>query len=235
VATLYAGTSGYAYPAWKPGFYPGDVPASRFLRYYAGRLNCVEINYTFRHMPSRKTLASWAAATSPGFAFALKAHQSITHRNRLKEGAREPLDYFLGTLAPLRDAGRLGPVLLQLPPNLKLDVVRLERFLGMLPGDARFAFEFREPSWFREQVYDLLREHNVALCVSEAEALATPDVVTADFAYYRLRRPPYDELALARYRRRSEQLTADGRDVYVLFKHEEDAAGPLEAERLLAA
>ena len=130
MATLYAGTSGYAYPAWKPGFYPEDVPATRFLQHYASRLNCVEINYTFRHMPSEKTVTSWVAATPPGFMFVLKAHQAITHRNRLKEGAREPLEYFLGTLAPLRDAGRLGPVLLQLPPNLKLDLERLERFLG---------------------------------------------------------------------------------------------------------
>ena len=158
MATLYAGTSGYAYPAWKPGFYPEDVPATRFLQHYASRLNCVEINYTFRHMPSEKTLTSWVAATPPGFTFVLKAHQAITHRHRLKEGAREPLEYFLGTLAPLRDAGRLGPVLLQLPPNLKLDRDRLERFLGLLPRDIRFAFEFREPSWFREDVYALLRE-----------------------------------------------------------------------------
>ena len=167
--------------------------------------------------------------------FVLKAHQAITHRNRLKEGAREPLEYFLGTLAPLRDAGRLGPVLLQLPPNLKLDLDRLERFLDLLPRDVRFAFEFREPSWFREDVYALLREHNASLCVAEAENLVVPDVVTADFAYYRLRKPPYDELALARLRRRSEELTGGGRDVYVLFKHEEDAGGALEAERLLAA
>jgi uncharacterized protein YecE (DUF72 family) len=235
LATLYAGTSGYAYPAWKPRFYPEDVPATRFLVHYSGRLNCVEINYTFRHMPSEKTLAAWVAATPPGFAFAIKAHQAVTHRSRLKESAREPLEYFLGTLAPLRDAGRLGPVLLQVPPNLKLDLERLERFLGLLPGGLRFAFEFRDPSWFREEVYALLRERNVSLCVAEAESLATPDVVTADFVYYRLRKPPYDELALARLRRRSDELTSGGRDVYVLFKHEDDAGGALEAEQLLAA
>jgi uncharacterized protein YecE (DUF72 family) len=126
-------------------------------------------------------------------------------------------------------------VLLQLPPNLKLDLDRLERFLGLLPRDVRFAFEFREPSWFSEEVYALLREHNASLCVAEAENLVVPDVVTADFAYYRLRKPPYDELALARLRRRSGELTGGGRDVYVLFKHEDDAGGALEAERLLVA
>lgn len=235
VASLYAGTSGYAYPAWKPGFYPGDLSASHFLEHYARRLTCVEINYTFRHMPSQKTLASWVTATPPGFVFALKAHQRITHTYRLKEGARDSLEYFLGTLRPLRDAGRLGPVLLQLPPNLRLDRERLAAFLELLPRDTRFSFEFRDASWFTEEVYDLLRAHNASLCVAEAENLVVPDVTTADFAYYRLRKPPYDDLAIRRLRRRADRLVAEGRDVFVLFKHEEDPGGALEAERLLAA
>jgi uncharacterized protein YecE (DUF72 family) len=235
MAGLYAGTSGYAYPAWKPGFYPADLPAARFLEHYASRLTCVEINYTFRRTPAQKTLEAWVAATPPGFMFAVKAHQRVTHSHRLKEGAHESMEFFLSALAPLRDAGRLGPVLLQLPPNLRLDRDRLARFLDWLPRDTRFAFEFREASWFTEEVYDLLRAHDAALCVADAEQLAAPDVVTASFAYYRLRRPPYDEPALRRWRRRSEELRAAGRDVYILFKHEEDAGGALEAERLLAA
>ncbi|HEY5169880.1 MAG TPA: DUF72 domain-containing protein, partial [Thermoleophilia bacterium] len=206
MATLYAGTSGYAYPAWKPDFYPDDLPATRFLRHYAGRLNCVEINYTFRHMPSEKTVASWIESTPPGFLFAIKAHQAITHANRLKEGAREPTAYFLEKLEPLRDAGRLGPVLLQLPPNLKLDLERLAGFLEVLPRDWRFTFEFRNPSWFVDEVYALLREHGASLCVAESDELVVPDVVTAGFVYYRLRKPPYDELALARLRRRAREL-----------------------------
>jgi uncharacterized protein YecE (DUF72 family) len=234
MATLYAGTSGYAYSTWKPDFYPEDLPATRFLRHYAGRLNCVEINYTFRHMPSEKTVTSWIETTPPGFLFAVKAHQTITHKNRLKEGAREPLEFFLGTLAPLREAGRLGPVLLQLPPNLKVDLERLAGFLDVLPRDLRFAFEFRDASWFREEVYELLREHGASLCVAESAELVVPDVVTAGFVYFRMRRPPYDELALARLRRRAGELVDGGRDVYVLFKHEEGAGGALEAERLLA-
>ncbi len=235
MARLYAGTSGYAYPAWKPVFYPEGLPASRFLEHYASRLTCVEINYTFRHTPAKKTLDAWVAATPPGFVFAMKAHQRVTHTHRLKEGAREPMEFFLGALAPLREAGRLGPVLLQLPPNLRLDLARLARFLEWLPGDTRFAFEFRDASWFTEEVYDLLRAHDAALCVAEAENLTVPDVPTASFAYYRLRKPPYDELALRRLRRRSDALLAGGRDVYLVFKHEEDAGGALEAERVLAA
>ncbi|HTX67739.1 MAG TPA: DUF72 domain-containing protein [Thermoleophilia bacterium] len=235
MAKLYAGTSGYAYPTWKPGFYPEDLPSSRFLQHYAGRLTCVEINYTFRHMPSEKTAAAWAAATPPGFAFALKMHQRVTHANRLKEGARDSLDYFVRALGPLRDAGRLGPVLVQVPPNLRADPDRLARFLDWLPGDLRFAFEFREASWFTEEVYDLLRAHDAALCVADSESLTVPDVVTAGFAYYRHRLPQYDELALRRMRGRADELITEGRDVYVLFKHEDDPGGALEAERLLAA
>lgn len=235
MATLYAGTSGFAYPAWKPEFYPEKLPAARFLEHYAGRLNCVEINYTFRHMPSAKTVAAWVASTPPGFAFAVKAHQSITHVKRLKEEAREPAEFFLSTLRPLHEAGRLGPVLLQLPPNLKLDLPRLERFFEVLPGDVRFAVEFRHASWFVPEVYELLSRRNAALCVAESETLTVPDVVTADFVYYRLRKPDYDEAAIARLRRRSRELLGDGRDVYLLFKHEEDAGGAVDAERMLAA
>jgi uncharacterized protein YecE (DUF72 family) len=235
VATLYAGTSGYAYPTWKPDFYPEDLPSTRFLRHYAGRLNCVEVNYTFRHMPSEKTVTSWIESTPPGFLFAVKAHQTITHANRLKEGAREPTEYFLDKLRPLQEAGRLGPVLLQLPPNLKLDLDRLTRFLELLPRDLRFTFEFRNTSWFASEVYDVLRRYGASLCVAESDELVVPDVVTAGFAYYRLRKPPYDELALTRLRRRAGELLDGGRDVYLVFKHEEDAGGALEAERLLAA
>jgi uncharacterized protein YecE (DUF72 family) len=235
MARLYAGTSGYAYPAWKPVFYPADLPASRFLQHYATRLTCVEINYTFHHMPSLRTLESWVRATPPGFQFALKAHRRITHTHRLGEGARESLEFFLGTLGPLREAGRLGPVLVQLPPSLRADLGRLARFLDLLPPEVRFAFEFRDASWFTEEVYDLLRAHGASLCVADAEALAVPDVVTADHAYYRLRRPGYDDLALRRLRRRADVLVAEGRDVFLMFKHEEDAGGAFDAERLLAA
>jgi len=158
----------------------------------------------------------------------------VTHVHRLKESGREPLEYFLGTLAPLKEAGRLGPVLLQLPPTLKADAGRLRGFLGLLPRDVRFAVEFRDRSWFSDEVFELLGEHGAALCVAESEELATPDVVTAGFAYYRLRKPPYDGPALARLRRRADELVAGGRDVFLVFKHEDDAGGALEAERVLA-
>ncbi len=233
MATLFTGTSGFAYPAWKPGFYPEGLPASRFLEHYAGRLNCVEINYTFRRMPSAAMLAKWVAATPPGFRFAVKAHQKITHFERLRDSGSTTA-FFLESLAPLRDAGRLGPVLFQLPPNLKLDLERLAGYLSLLPGDVRYAFEFRDPSWFTDEVYSLLRGRDVALCVAESETLTVPDVITAGFVYYRLRKPEYGAADLERFAARARgQLTA-GHDVYVVFKHEDDPGGALDAERVLA-
>jgi uncharacterized protein YecE (DUF72 family) len=234
MATLFAGTSGFAYPAWKPRFYPADLPAARFLEYYAGRLNCVEINYTFRHLPSASTLAAWVRATPPGFLFAVKAHQRITHMLRLR-GAEQITADFLKALDPLREAGRLGPVLFQLPPNLKSDPERLAAYLALLPADLRFAFEFRHTSWFTDDTYELLRRRGVALCVAESEKLAVPDVVTADFAYYRMRKPAYSEAEIAGMANRARELLADERDLFLMFKHEEDAGGAEEAERLLRA
>jgi uncharacterized protein YecE (DUF72 family) len=234
VSTLYAGTSGFAYPSWKPAFYPARLPAAKFLEHYALRLNCVEINYTFRRTPSAATLEAWVAATPPGFAFAIKAHQRITHVARLKD-AQEPTEYFIRSLEPLRVARRLGPVLFQLPPYLKLDVDRLAAFLPLLPGGLRCAFEFRHPSWFADDVYALLRERNISLCVAESETLEVPYVVTADYVYFRLRKPRYDEADIERFAARSRDLLAAGCDAYWMFKHEADPGGALEAEELLAA
>jgi uncharacterized protein YecE (DUF72 family) len=232
MATLFAGTSGFAFPAWKPGFYPEKVPARQFLQYYAGRLNCVEINYTFRRTPSASTLDAWVRTTPPGFAFAVKAHQRITHLRRLRD-IEEPVEFFLRSLEPLRSAGRLGPVLFQLPPNLKLDLERLAGLLRLLPADLRAAVEFRHESWFTDDTYALLREHNVSLCLAESEKLRVPEVVTADFVYRRLRGPAYGEDDLQRFAAGARKELAAGRDVYLLLKHEDDAGGALQAERLL--
>jgi len=232
MATLFAGTSGFAYPAWKPGFYPPGLPQAKFLQHYATRLNSVEINYTFRHMPSASTLESWVNATPDGFAFAIKAHQRITHLLRL-QGAEEATADFLKALDPLRITGRLGPVLFQLPPFLKYDPERLAGFLAILPPGIRTAFEFRDRSWLADDIYDILRRHNVSLCVAESEKLEVPEVITADFVYYRLRKPDYTAAETEAYAARCRELLATGRDLYVMFKHEEDHTGALRAEQLL--
>jgi uncharacterized protein YecE (DUF72 family) len=231
MATLFAGTSGFAYPAWKPGFYPEKLPQAKFLEHYATRLNAVEINYTFRRMPSASTLEAWVKASPEGFVFALKAHQRITHIQRLKN-SEQSTEIFLKAIDPLRSARRLGPVLFQLPPNLKCDPGLLAAYLELLPADLRFAFEFRHTSWLVEEVYRLLQARNVSLCVAESEKLEIPEVITADFVYFRLRKPDYTDADIEAIAARARDLLAGGRDLYLMFKHEDDPSGALHAERL---
>ena len=232
MATLYAGTSGFAYPAWKPAFYPAKLPTKQFLNHYAGRLNCVEVNYTFRRLPSATTLQNWVEATPPGFVFAVKANMRITHILRLKN-AGEATELFFRMIDPLRTSRRLGPVLFQLPPAMKCDVALLSAYLELLPEGLRYAFEFRHASWLVDEVYDVLRTRNISLCVAESEKLEVPEVITADFVYYRLRKPDYTEGDIDAFASRSKELLATGRDLYLMFKHEETPEGALNAELVL--
>src|ERR1017187_3524395 len=232
MATLFPGTSAFANPAWKPGFYPAKLSANQFLKHYAQRLNCVEINYTFRRLPTASTLQSWVEATPPGFVFAVKANQRITHILRLKN-AGEATELFLKMIDPLRTSRRLGPILFQLPPHLKCDVDLLRGYLELLPPGMRYAFEFRHVSWLADPVYEVVRERHVSLCVAESEKLEVPEVITADFVYYRLRKPEYTEADVDAMAARSKGLLATGRDLYLMFKHEESPEGGLNAERLL--
>ncbi|MBZ5725422.1 MAG: DUF72 domain-containing protein [Acidobacteriia bacterium] len=232
MATLYAGTSGFAYPAWKPGFYPAKLPAKQFLKHYAARLNCVEINYTFRRLPSASTLESWVAATPAGFVFAVKANMRITHILRLKNAA-EATELFLRMIDPLRTSRHLGPILFQLPPAMKCDAALLRSYLELLPEGMRYAFEFRHASWLVDEVYEELRRRNVSLCVAESEKLEVPEVLTADFVYYRLRKPEYTEADVDAFAARAKELLATGRDLYLMFKHEESPDGAINAELLL--
>jgi uncharacterized protein YecE (DUF72 family) len=230
---LYAGTSGWAYPQWKPDFYPAKLAAAKFLGYYSSRLNSVELNYTFRRFPTEKLLTGWIASTPADFKFAVKAHQTITHIKRLKE-CEEPAARFLASLGSLREAGKLGPVLFQLPPFLRCDLPRLKDFLTALPRDARVAFEFRHDSWFSDEVFGVLRDANAALCEAESEKLQTPNVQTADFAYLRLRKQGYSTQERAELAQKIAELTRKG-DVFTYFKHEDTPEGALYAEGLLAA
>jgi len=229
---LFAGTSGFAYPSWKPGFYPKDLPARKFLEHYASRLNSVEINYTFRRMPAASTLENWAAATPAGFLFSLKGHMRITHILRLRN-ASQATEIFLRSIDPLRSARRLGTVLFQLPPQLKSDRALLADFLDLLPPDIRFAFEFRHASWLNPEVYALLEKRNISLCLAESEKLEIPQVITADFVYFRLRKPEYTREDLQAIETKARELLATGRDLFVFFKHEDTPAGAIQAEQLL--
>jgi uncharacterized protein YecE (DUF72 family) len=232
MATLYAGTSGFAYAAWKPAFYPPKLPANQFLKSYAERLNCVEINYTFRRLPSAATLEGWVKQTPAGFVFAVKANMRITHILRLKN-AEQATEVFLKAIDPLRTSRRLGPILFQLPPQLKCDLDLLRDYLMLLPNDLRYAFEFRHVSWLVDDVYQELRSRNMALCVAESEKLEVPEVITADFVYYRLRKPDYTDQDVTGFAERAKELLATGRDLYLMFKHEETPEGALHAARVI--
>jgi uncharacterized protein YecE (DUF72 family) len=231
VEKIYVGTSGWAYPSWKPDFYPPKTAAAKFLSYYASQLNCVEVNYTFRARAAAKTLQNWCDATPESFRFAAKAHQRITHIKRLKDVQADVADFY-GSLQPLLDAGKLGPMLFQLPPNLKADPDRLRTFLQWLPKDAAAAIEFRNDSWFSDAVFSLMREHNVALCIAESDDLEVPEVQTASFAYYRFRKSGYSDTT---FRQVAEKLTsaAEQRTIYAFLKHEEGPENALSARRLL--
>lgn len=231
MATLFSGTSGFAYPAWKPGFYPEKLPAKKFLAHYATRLNAVEANYTFRRLPSAAVLERWVAETPPHFRFAVKAHQRITHIDRL--AVSDFTSVFFRAIDPLRVTGRLGPVLVQLPPNLAVDTAKLAAFLAAAPTDISLAFEFRNKSWFHEETYGLLTQHGAALCLAESEKIVVPERLTAPFVYFRLRKEDYTLQERAEIRAKVRTLVSDGRDVYAFFKHEESPAGALYAEGLL--
>ena len=233
-AQLYCGTSGFAYPSWKPGFYPEKLPAGKYLAHYGTRLNAVEANYTYRRIASAVTFEKWIAATPPSFLFLPKAHMKITHSLKLAD-AEDFTRYFLESLEPLRLANRLGPILFQLPPSLKADRERLAAFVRLLPKTLEAAFEFRNATWFDESIYAVLRDHNVALCLAENENMETPHVLTAGFVYLRLRKPDYSASELSVIDKRIEQYLTNGYLTYAIFKHEDTPAGALNAEKLLAS
>ncbi len=227
---LYVGTSGWAYTIWKPDFYPEGVASKNFLKYYATQLNTVEVNYTFRRSLTEKAATGWMADVGPNFRFALKANQYITHIRRL-QNVEEAIQRFLPTLQPL--ASQLGPVLFQLPPTAKADIAVLRDFLALLPRTFKAAFEFRHESWFADDIYQTLHDHNATLCVAETEKLSTPEIRTASYIYFRFRQPSYSADELKKLEERIDRCVADGLETYAFFKHEEDPRSPHNAVGLL--
>ena len=220
---IWVGTSGYNYPEWKGSFYPDTLPAAKMLPYYAERFPTVEINYTFYRMPNEKLLTGWTAQTPSPYKLTLKAPRRITHDSRLKN-CGELVRGFCQVAGTLGD--KLGALLFQLPPNLKLDLALFDTFLADLPPKAPAAFEFRNPSWFDEAVYERLRARGCALCIADSEKLSTPQQVTADFAYFRLRDEGYSTDAIKAWGDRIHAATTGCREVYVYFKHEDEGKGP---------
>ncbi len=225
---LRTGTSGFAYKEWKGNFYPQDLPNTKMLDFYSSTFDSVEINNTFYRLPKQEVLEKWRSEVPDDFSFVLKASRRITHFKRLKDEASEPLTYMAETaMAGL--GANLGPILFQLPPNFKKDLERLQGFLRMIPHSLRTAFEFRNPTWFEDDVYDVLREAGAALVLADTEEDEAPLVATADFGYARLRRPDYDEAALAGWAKAFKSQPWS--EAFVFFKHEDDGAGPAMAKQ----
>ena len=234
---VFAGTSGWAYPTWTPEFYPEGLAAKKILHYYASQLNSVEVNYTFRTLPSAKILEGWLDATPEGFRFSFKAPQRITHFKRLRE-CEDDVAQFVSVLNPVREAGKSGLLLFQLPPNFKADSERLQQFLAAPAlqgsGSPPIAFEFRHESWFIPEIERVLHDHNAALCIAESDDLVTPEMHPATtHTSFRLRRNGgYTPEELAEFARRFVALSAK-RDVYVYFKHEDEPSGALNGVAFL--
>lgn len=224
----HIGTSGFSYKEWKGHFYPEKLPAAKMLHFYAERLSAVEINSTFYRVPSVAQLEKWAIDVPEHFKFIFKAPRQITHIKRLKD-VGESLGHFFETLTVL--GGKLGPVLIQLPPNLKKDMDRLSACLDTVPEGVKVSVEFRHASWFDDEVYGRLRDANAALCVVHSEAGETPFVATADWGYLRLRNCEYTDEGLRQWQRHIGQQP--WRAAHVFFKHEDEGTGPLLAARLL--
>ncbi len=242
-ARYWVGTSGWSYANWQGRFYPPGLKRTDWLAHYAGQFRSVEINNSFYHLPRDAMLAGWVERTPVDFVFAVKAWRAITHYRRLRDCA-EPLAVFLDRIGAL--GGKCGPVLFQLPPRWHADLDRLSDFLALLPADRRFAMEFRDPDWHRDEVYGLLRARNVAFCPFELADLTAPRVVTADFTYVRLHgrqaryRGAYDEAALADWSTWLANNLAEGRDAYVYFDNTDEADHAVRdacrlADRLAAA
>jgi uncharacterized protein YecE (DUF72 family) len=226
---LRAGTSGYSYKEWKGNFYPSDLADSGMLHFYAEHFSTVEINNTFYRMPAEKMLLNWASQVPEDFSFVLKVPRRITHDKRLKN-IEDDLAYLVKMAGAL--GKKRGPLLFQLPPFLRKDLATVRDFLGRLPREVRAALEFRHQSWFDDEVFALLREHDASLCLADADSeLDVPFVATATWGYLRLRREDYAEKDLRAWLKRVQDQA--WKETFVFFKHEDAGKGPQLATRFL--
>ena len=219
---LWIGTSGFQYTEWKGNFYPEDLPTAKMLSFYSEQFATTEINYTFHRIPAQKTIENWKVQTPEKFRFALKAPQKITHWAKLRD-CSDTLEYFCKVVTDLGE--RLGPILFQLPPTFKKNADVLSSFLRELPS-MRGAFEFRHESWFDDEIFDMLRSRNIALCIADTDTIATPKKITADYGYLRLRREDYTEEDVKRWSDFVREENTNWTDAFVYFKHEESGIGP---------
>ena len=234
MAQAYIGLSGYSYKPWQgpERFYPPSLKQTEFLSYYATRYDTVELDGVWYRLPTAKAVADWLASTPPAFRFAPKVHRQITHRARLKPECYDFVHVLLERLKPLASVSRLGPLLIQLPPNLARDDDRLARFLEQLPTSARWAMEFRHASWHDPAVEAALRRFNVSWVAADTDERPAECRDTADFWYVRLRRSAYDDHALEQWAGRIRTAVEGGKTCFVYCKHEDAGAPWIWADKL---
>ncbi len=231
------GTSGWHYRHWRGPFYPPDLPPSRMLAWYAAHFDCVELNNSFYRLPTSAGFAQWRDTAPEGFSFAVKASRYMTHVRKLQEP--EPAIARLTSAAAALGPKR-GPVLFQLPPNWSVNVGRLRAFLEAWPRDWPNAWEFRDDSWFRDDVYDLLAEHGAALCLHDLHGRRTPEVLTAALVYVRLHGPgqayegSYPDTLLDRWARKLAGWAAEGHTPWAFFNNDAEGHAVRDARRLRA-
>jgi uncharacterized protein YecE (DUF72 family) len=229
------GTSGWHYKHWRGTFYPEGLPAAKWLDFYCERFDSVELNNTFYRLPPRAALEGWRDSTPANFLFAVKGSRFITHMKKLKD-PEEALERFFDRADVL--GKKAGPILFQLPPRWELNIERFAQFLSVLPRAHRYAFEFRDPGWNREPVYELLRKHRAAYCIFHLAGMQSPMEVTADFVYVRLHGPggkyqgSYSDEELIGWARQIETWRSEGRTSYVYFDNDDSGYAARNALRL---
>lgn len=232
---IYIGTSGWHYKHWKDNFYPSDIRSDEQLLFYTQLFKTVELNNSFYRMPSIDAIKLWIKGSPRDFLFAVKGNRYMTHNKKLKD-CKEPLKYFITRVSSF--GKKLGPILFQLPPKWNVNAERLKSFVKMLPKKHKFAFEFRNPSWYNEDIYSILRLHNCAFCIYHLMYHLSPLIITADFVYIRLHGPQekyagrYSIESLQRWAANIKNWLNDGKDVYVYFDNDQSGYAPLNANEL---
>ena len=232
IGRISIGTSGWHYPHWIGPLYPLGMASEEFLPYYARRLSTVEINNTFYHLPTPHTLREWEKQTPKHFLFACKGSRFITHMKKLKDPEKS-IERFFETITGLKH--KLGPILFQLPPHWKMNVLRLEEFLKALPKPFRYAFEFRDASWFAQPVYDVLSKYEAAFCLYHLAGQWSPEIGTTDYVYIRLHGPgeayqgKYDAQTLRTWANKCQKWAQSGKDVYCYFDNDEKGFSVINA------
>lgn len=234
-AKVYIGTSGWSYPHWKENFYPKDVKSDSWLEYYGGVFPTVEINSTFYRTPYASTIQHWSEVVPDNFIFSVKANRYITHQKRLHD-CGERMEFFHKTIEGFGE--KLGPILFQLPPSFKNNQERLEEFIQLLKKDHLYVFEFRHPTWYVQEIYDLLAKHDIALCITDLNKVLSPEIVTAHFTYIRLHGPKeayqgtYGPAQLKAWKKRIQKWMSEKTSVYCYFDNDEKGYAVEDAQTL---